>query len=154
MYLLRSDPKKRYHLFQKATQIETVINKLNNCGETYTMAKTRLAIMSKQLEIQAKELNDVIEKYKQLKSVESLKDNVAILNQELVWSYVREQNKIISDLQKNISEQEKKISELNEKIESRSESLQKLRDKQQYVLSYDFSYYFTYFLTFFFKKGI
>lgn len=95
------------------------------------MAKTRLDIMSKQEQFQAKELKEVEEKYKQLKSVESLKDNVNVLSQELAWSYVREQSEIISDLQKSITEQEKKIAELNEKINSRNESLNNLRDTQQ-----------------------
>jgi chromosome segregation ATPase len=71
-----SDPKKRYQLFLKATQIDAIIEKLNDCNEHYTSAKHQLEYQKKGIDQLKKDLAAIEDKYMKMKSVETLKVSI------------------------------------------------------------------------------
>lgn len=74
-----SNPKKRYELFLKATQMDVIIEKLNGCLQQIDISKAKFKLQQKQhyklLEIQKK----AQEKLNQFKSMEPLKVNTKCL---------------------------------------------------------------------------
>lgn len=69
----RSDPKKRFKFFLKATQIDTVIEKLNDCSSHYSSAKKQLEYQ-KNVVVSLKEERDKVQtKFNSLQSIGFLK---------------------------------------------------------------------------------
>lgn len=71
--LRSSDPKKRFQLFLKATQIETIMEKLNTCAVHVKNAKIELKYQRELAQAQEKALSETQHRYDQLQSVSMLK---------------------------------------------------------------------------------
>lgn len=72
-FLRESNPKKRFQLFLKATQFETIIEKLNDCHGPYKHSKLQLDYQRKVMDAQQKELQVVEEKFERLLSLDAVK---------------------------------------------------------------------------------
>lgn len=72
-FFARSDPKKRFKFFLKATQVDTAIEKLNDCGSHYTAAKKHFEFQKTLLKTAKEELSKIQAKYDSLQSIGYLK---------------------------------------------------------------------------------
>lgn len=73
--MFSSDPKKRFQLFLKATQIETIMEKLNSCSVHVKNARIGLKHQRELLESYEKSFAETQERYDRLMSVEAIKVN-------------------------------------------------------------------------------
>lgn len=68
-----SDPRKRYELFLKATQMDVIIEKLNLCSDQIVKARAQLDLQVKLTEMLKNKRDDAQKKLEQFQSVASLK---------------------------------------------------------------------------------
>lgn len=74
MFLLcSSDPKKRFELFLKATQMDVIIEKLNMCNEHILKAKSQMDMQSKLAESLKKKRDEALKKLERFQSVANLR---------------------------------------------------------------------------------
>ena len=72
-FLKECDPKKLYQFFLKATQIETIIEKLNSCFQSATNSKCKLEHLNRSCKHMDKEITVIKEKHEKLQSVAKLR---------------------------------------------------------------------------------
>lgn len=72
-FLKECDPKKLYQFFLKATQIETIIDKLNSCFQSAANSKSKLEHLNNSCKQMDKELTVIKEKHEKLQSVAKLR---------------------------------------------------------------------------------
>lgn len=72
-FLKECDPKKLYQFFLKATQIETIIEKLNSCFQSAANSKSKLEHLNRSCKQMDKEINVIKEKHEKLQSVAKLR---------------------------------------------------------------------------------
>lgn len=75
-FLKECDPKKLYMLFMKATQIETIIEKLNSCFKTAVVAKNQLEHLQKSIKLYEGDIEIIKQKHSRLTSVKELKKKI------------------------------------------------------------------------------
>ncbi|XP_055640392.1 structural maintenance of chromosomes protein 6 isoform X2 [Toxorhynchites rutilus septentrionalis] len=87
-FLKDSDEKKQYTLFLKATQMDAIMAKLNDCTPKLENAKHNLDCNEKNLRHKMREIEELQEKYRNLQSVEELKELVKNARIKLGWRKV------------------------------------------------------------------
>lgn len=68
-----SDPRKRYQLFLKATQIDKIVDTLNSNAETYESAKQKLIEYEQEVNVVQVRYEKLDEQVKAIKSLEPMK---------------------------------------------------------------------------------
>lgn len=111
-FLRESNPKKRFQLFLKATQFETIIEKLNDCQGPYKHSKLQLDYQRKVLHAQQQELRDVEDKYERLLSLDAVKQKVKKIKVIQSWQQVMEQEELNAEIQSTLNEFEQKYEQL------------------------------------------
>ncbi|CAO1309708.1 unnamed protein product [Diamesa serratosioi] len=87
-FLKECDPKKLYQFFLKATQIETIIEKLNSCFQSAANSKSKLDHLNMSCKQMDKEITVIKEKHEKLQSVAKLRIDIAKFKNELNWLHV------------------------------------------------------------------
>lgn len=68
-----SDPKKRFELFVKATQLEVITEKLNSCCHDYDIVKTKYEEHKNASEETQMKLKEAEKKFRLMKSMDKMK---------------------------------------------------------------------------------
>lgn len=118
-FLKDSEPKKLYELFLKATQIDVIIKKLDQCGQLCQESKTSLQAKKIALVAKNTEVNALKERYETLKSIEGLKNKVEKLKLEIAWARVKELEPGLKEKQKEIEVLTAKMDELIQLMSNR-----------------------------------
>lgn len=101
-FLKDSDEKKQYSLFLKATQIDSITSKLNDCTPQLENAKHNLECNEKSLRYLEREIRDMTEKFNNLQSVEKLRDDIKQAQLKLGWRVVADKNASFSKLEEQL----------------------------------------------------
>ncbi|KAG4076078.1 hypothetical protein HA402_011424 [Bradysia odoriphaga] len=118
-FLKESDPKKRFKFFLKATQIDTVIEKLNDCSSHYVSAKKQLEFQKNVVVSLKTELDKIRTKYDSLQSIGYLKKTLAGYKAELVWLKVENEETLHAEITETLSKYQKVYDGLMEAINNR-----------------------------------
>lgn len=103
-FLKDSDEKKQYNLFLKATQIDAITSKLNGCTPQLENAKHNLECNEKSLRYMEREIEELKEKYKNLQSIEELKETVKKSRLKLSWLTVINREAECSEIEDQLRE--------------------------------------------------
>lgn len=128
-FLKECDPKKLYSLFLKATQIETIIDKLHSCLICATSSKTQLEHLDRSIKSLESEIVNVKEKHERLQSVAKLRDKIVGYKNELKWLKVSLVEKDLLETQKQLEEKRSKIDKINHFVKNRGKIDKELKDK-------------------------
>lgn len=128
-FLKDSDPKKLFQLFMKATQIETIQNKLNECEKVAADAKNRNDQMLKSIKAMEAEITSIKEKHERLQSVARLRRNIESLQNEIQWVEVIQIEKQLQEVQKQLAKRRAQISEIEDFIKNKKKYDQMMKDK-------------------------
>lgn len=107
-------------MYLKATHIETIQEKLNDCLISYTSAKNKLANLYKAIDEIAVSKKECEAKLKMLQSVERFKIEIKTLKSEIHWINVIEQEGVLDEVNQTLRENELALKNLSEKINNRS----------------------------------
>lgn len=139
----RSDPKKRFKFFLKATQIDTVIEKLNDCSSHYASAKKQLEYQKNVVVSLKDELDKVQTKFNSLQSIGFLKvwffaidffklskikiflkfqETLSTLKIELAWLKVENEENLLKDITDTLSKYQNVYDELMESMNNRQQN--------------------------------
>uniref|UniRef100_A0A336LYR3 CSON007859 protein n=1 Tax=Culicoides sonorensis TaxID=179676 RepID=A0A336LYR3_CULSO len=111
-FLKDSDGKQLFKLFMQATQLQTVLDKLNICYNIYLHAKTQLERHNRGLDIQKSQLEKHQAELEEMKGLEVLKQKLKRFKCDRAWFDIGEQEKV-----KRIKNQElAKIHEETQKL--------------------------------------
>lgn len=144
-FLKECDPKKLFSFFMKATQIETIIDKLNSCLLTAVSSKNRLETMGKTIKHSEGELEVLREKHGRLQSVARLREKISLCQNEIEWLHITQLEKELQQAQTNLTKSRdglKKIKDfiynkttyerdIKDKIRDMGTEIQKLREEAQ-----------------------
>ncbi|XP_031633548.1 structural maintenance of chromosomes protein 6 [Contarinia nasturtii] len=140
-FLRDSNPKKRYELFLKATQLDVTIEKLNGCLQQLQTAKGKYKLLLKTHENYEDIQKKAHTKLEQFKSMEPLKKETHRYKCERAWLTVVQQEEFIKAVnaelegtQRKIEENEQKLAtfndqEINEQNAQLTEEIEQLRQK-------------------------
>lgn len=109
---LRSDPKKRYQLYLKATQIEMIYEKLNACNAHVRDAKVRLISLHNQTAEHRRAAGELGERVAQLQSVHSLRELVRQLRCQQSWRHVAVQETLAAEIGSALADFQRQYDEL------------------------------------------
>ncbi|XP_063701676.1 structural maintenance of chromosomes protein 6 isoform X2 [Culicoides brevitarsis] len=131
-FLKDSDGRQLFNLFMQATQLQMILDKMNECHQMFVKTKSQYEINTRGLEAQKKDLTEKQRRLAELQGLESLRDKVKELKCELAWWHVMEQEKV-----KRISESElkkiaAKITELVEIIKNKDNADAEIQSKMQH----------------------
>ncbi|XP_050068384.1 structural maintenance of chromosomes protein 6 [Anopheles maculipalpis] len=111
-----SDESKQYTFFAKATQIDSIKQKLNDCATIAKQARNVLAMKEKSLQYLSREIEELEEKQTNLESAGSLNKLMSELHAHLAWRVAFDQEQQLAavddelkKLQLSIVEQEHRI---------------------------------------------
>ncbi|KAJ6634725.1 Structural maintenance of chromosomes protein 6 [Pseudolycoriella hygida] len=119
-FLKESDPKKRFKFFLKATQIDTVIEKLNDCSIHYLSSKKQLEYMKTVATSLKEEVEKLQSKFSSLQSVKVLKKNLVTYKTELAWLKVENEESLHKDIMETLTKFQKIYDDLMDTINNRS----------------------------------
>ncbi|XP_050101475.1 structural maintenance of chromosomes protein 6-like [Anopheles aquasalis] len=105
-----SDESKQYMFFAKATQIDTIKQKLNQCAVIAEKLHHTLSLREKSLEYLHKEVETLEEKYLHLEVTERLTGKLKKLQAQLAWL--------------SVAEQERKLDEVDQELEKLRSSIE------------------------------
>lgn len=125
----RCDEKTRYKLYLKATHIETIQEKLNDCLVSYISSKNKLTTLNKAIEEIGLSKQECEIKLKKLQSAERLKDEIKSLRNEINWINVIEQENLLDDVNNKLSENEEVLKKLSEKMNNRTDDENEIKSK-------------------------
>lgn len=143
-----SDPKKRFQLFLKATQIETIMEKLNSCSVHVKNARIGLKHQRELLESYEKTLAETQERYTRIMSVEAIKvllysliyfiflyflfslskTEVAQLKCQQAWLLVADQEQLIAENQEQLTKLQVKCQEMKRTCGNKASMEQTVKD--------------------------
>jgi chromosome segregation ATPase len=113
----------------KATQIDAIIEKLNDCAQHYSSAKNQLEFQRKGIDHMKKELAATQDKYSKLQSVETLKVELESVKNDLNWSFVKLAESEMDEMKQNLSATAKLFTELMAEMKSRDGTKEQLTGK-------------------------
>uniref|UniRef100_A0A182K151 Peptide methionine sulfoxide reductase B1, chloroplastic n=1 Tax=Anopheles christyi TaxID=43041 RepID=A0A182K151_9DIPT len=129
-----SDETKQYTFFSKATQIDCIKQKLNECAVIARQARNVLAVKEKSLEYLTNEINVLEEKQTNLESAERLGEVMQELHAQLSWRSVIDQEKQLAavddelkKLRSSIDEQENRLGNREALVEETERTIQTYR---------------------------
>ncbi|KAI9575195.1 hypothetical protein GQX74_015191 [Glossina fuscipes] len=120
-FLKELEPSKNYQLFLKATQIDLITEKLDECLHLHKAHREELATTEKKLQYMEKDIAVHKGKLKELMEFEHLGENLNALNIEYHWLLVKEQEDKLDEIHKKIDKHEGKVNELNKLINNKDE---------------------------------
>lgn len=130
-FLKDSDGKQLFSLFMHATQLQTVLDKLNECHQIYLKAKTQFELHSRGLAIQKKELEKKEAHLAELRGLENLREKVVQYKCERAWLEVMDQEKIKRVKEADLKKIANKIDELLKIITNKDNLDREIQQKVQ-----------------------
>lgn len=118
-FLKECDPKKLYQLFMKATQIETIIEKLNSCFKTAVSSKNQLESLNKSIEYYELDIQAIREKHTRLQSVKSLRKKIENNKNEVAWLQVITAEKELHIIREDLSKKQVKVKRITDFINNK-----------------------------------
>lgn len=132
-FLKDSDPKKLFQLFMKATQIDLIIQKLNECQEPLLRSKAQLEHAKKSLDAKKIEMKRLKERYHQLQSMETLKTERDKYKAEAAWLQVVEQEKLQKEKQSHLLKLANEIDTIVKLIANKDSIDQEVQEKLKQI---------------------
>uniref|UniRef100_A0A1B0FCJ7 Rad50/SbcC-type AAA domain-containing protein n=1 Tax=Glossina morsitans morsitans TaxID=37546 RepID=A0A1B0FCJ7_GLOMM len=120
-FLKELEPSKNYQLFLKATQIDLITEKLDECLHLHKAHREELANTEKKLQYMEMDIAVHKGKLKELIAFEHLGDNLKALNIEYHWLLVKQQEDKLEEIHKKLDKYEGKVNELNKLIHNKDE---------------------------------
>lgn len=111
-FLKDCDPKKLFKLFMQATQLEMIIQKLDECHGYFVNGEHHLKLKQKQLQVCKADLQKRQERFEELQSVVGLKETLVELKRELAWLAVSEQERELKSKENTLNNIAKKINDM------------------------------------------
>lgn len=124
-----SNPKKRYQLFQKATQMDVILEKLGACTQQMQKSREQLEFQKKTAAQLKKCLDAAEEKHLQFQSIERLKVEIKNLKSEQHWIGVMDQEKFRGEVQKTLDISTAAKEQIVSDMVNSESNEQKLKDK-------------------------
>uniref|UniRef100_A0A182W032 Peptide methionine sulfoxide reductase B1, chloroplastic n=1 Tax=Anopheles minimus TaxID=112268 RepID=A0A182W032_9DIPT len=114
-----SDESKHYTFFSKATQIDTIKQKLNDCATIAAQASSVLAVKEKSLQFLTNEIEVLEEKQHNLESVGRLGEMLKELQALLAWRKVLDQEQQLAAVDDELKKLKSSIEEQEHRIRNR-----------------------------------
>lgn len=128
-FLKECDPKKLYQLFLKATQIETIVEKLHSCLQTSTTSRSQLDHSKRSIKQYEIEISALQDKKERLQSVRKLRDlNVALKN-EHDWLEVKQVEQKLAEADGVLKQTRAQLSRINELVKNKHKYNKDLKEK-------------------------
>ncbi|XP_037805472.1 structural maintenance of chromosomes protein 6 [Lucilia sericata] len=118
-FLKELEPSKNYSLFLKATQVDVVMEKLNECLHLHRSHTHELSIYKTKLDKQREDIYEHEEKLKQILSFEKLKDELLNSEIEYLWSLVKEKEDSLIEIDEKLEKYHRKEKEILETIQNK-----------------------------------
>lgn len=116
MLTFSSNPKKRYELFLKATQLDVIIEKLNGCLQIAQVSKAKFKDQQRKLRDAKEVQRKANEKLNQFKSMEPLKKETYRFKTERAWLSVIQQEEFIRAVNSELAETQAKKDECERQL--------------------------------------
>lgn len=130
-FLKDTDGKNLFKLFMEATQLKSILDKLNECHHIFLKSKSQFEMHTRGLAIQKKELEAKQSHLAELKGLESLRHKVIKLKCERAWLDVGDQEKIKRIKEQDLKKISAKITELVGVIKNKDNLDQEINQKMQ-----------------------
>ena len=111
-FLKDCDSKRLFNLFMQATQLELIIQKLNECHTYYLSGEHQLKMKNMQLKVSKLDLEKRVQRYEELKSVVALREKLAKYKREYAWLSVTEAEKARKEKELALHDISNKIDEV------------------------------------------
>uniref|UniRef100_A0A1A9WHF7 Structural maintenance of chromosomes protein 6 n=1 Tax=Glossina brevipalpis TaxID=37001 RepID=A0A1A9WHF7_9MUSC len=118
-FLKELEPSKNYQLFLKATQIDLITEKLNECLHLHKAHREELINTEKKLQYMQNDIGVHKEKLKDLIAFEHLEESLKNLEIEYHWLLVKEQEDRLEEINEKLDKYERKINELKKLIHNK-----------------------------------
>lgn len=128
-FLKDSEPKRLYNLFVKATQIEAITEKLNECDKTAADAKNRNDQLMRSIRHIESEITTIKEKHERLQSVRRLRKNIKDYKNEIEWVQVIRIEKLLDEAKTKLADKQTKISEIEDFVKNKKKYDLHVKDK-------------------------
>lgn len=128
-FLKECDPKKLYSLFLKATQIETIIDKLHACLKTATSSKAQLEHLDRNIGHNEAEILVIKERHEKLQSVARLRQEITNLQNEMCWLKVGEAEKKRNEVQELFTKTQKEVEKVEDFLKNKGKYDKQLKEK-------------------------
>ncbi|XP_065365152.1 structural maintenance of chromosomes protein 6 [Calliphora vicina] len=120
-FLKELEPSKNYSLFLKATQVDVVMEKLNECFHLHKSHSHELSIYKTKLDKQREDINEHEEKLKQILSFEKLKDELLSSEIEESWLLVKQKEDALREIDEKLEKYQNKEREIQQTIQNKDE---------------------------------
>lgn len=128
-FLRECDPEKLYNLFVKATQIEEIIEKLQACLKTAGSSKAHLEHLVRSIGQNQLEVAVIKEKHEKLQSVARLRQDIAVLTNELEWLKVNKEESLLKQAEASVDKIVTSINEILDFVKNKSKTDRQLKEK-------------------------
>lgn len=118
-----------YSLFLKATQIETIIDKLHACLKQAASSKTQLEHLERSIKQYESEVAVIKDKHEKLQSVARLRREVVDHKNELEWFYVTAAEKKAAESALKLNNLRKQIEKINDLVKNKNRNEKNLKEK-------------------------
>ncbi|KAM7347033.1 structural maintenance of chromosomes 6 [Cochliomyia hominivorax] len=121
-FLKELEPSKNYTLFLKATQVDVIMEKLNECLHLHKTHTDELNIYKIKLDKQREDITEHEEKLKQILSFEKLKDELLFAELEYSWLLVHQKENELKEIEEKIEKYKNKEREILSTIQNKGEA--------------------------------
>jgi structural maintenance of chromosomes protein 6 len=128
-FLKDCDPKKLYTLFLKATQIETIIEKLLECVKVATTAKNRNENLVRSIQHLESEINIIKQKHQRLQSVAKIRRDIVGYKNEIEWLKVIQVEKQLEEIVEQLVRKRKEIEKISDIMKNKNKYEKNLKEK-------------------------
>lgn len=132
--MLSSDPKKRYLLFLKATQIETILEKLHGCTVHVRTAKVHLRSLQQQALTYQQTVSDLTDRLAHLRSVGDLRKHVRSLRCQQSWKQTIVQEQLTAEIAATMAEFQQEYDKLQATSGSKTAMEERIREEMRECL--------------------
>ncbi|XP_055715887.1 structural maintenance of chromosomes protein 6 isoform X2 [Phlebotomus papatasi] len=130
-FLKDCDPKKLFVFYMKATQLQDMLDKLNQCLALYRSNRTQYEMLMSKIQVDSKEVNEVRHKHKALSSVNNTKQLIAQLRKELLWIKYNDQRDLFAKTEAEYKGVLEMVQRLQEFLDSRASSVENMNRRIQ-----------------------
>lgn len=128
-FLRECDPKKMYILFLKATQIETIIEKLHACLTQAISSRSQLEHLERSIKQYESEVAVIKDKHERLQSVVRLRRVIVEHKNELAWLNVMKAEAKLTDSQNKLQQVRGQITEIQNMVKNKAKYDKDLKEK-------------------------
>lgn len=128
-FLKDSEPKKLFTLFLKASQIETIQKKLEECEQIAIDSANKHKQLLKSINAMEVEITGIKEKHERLQSVARYRKNIDEFKNEIDWVQVIQLEKQLHEVQKQLTKKLASINEIEDFMKNRKKYDAHLKDK-------------------------